>query len=107
MPGTVTIPKPKVVPNKNATPNHGWKVVLFNDDITPIDVVIFALQRAAGLSLEVAEMVTQEAHREGQALVKRGLSEEDAKIICAALRKWSRIEGICPGVHCEAQLDDV
>jgi ATP-dependent Clp protease adapter protein ClpS len=106
VPGTVTIPKPKSVPIKKTTPDRGWKVVLFDDDVTPINVVVFALQRASGLSLEVAEMVTKEAHEEGHAVVKRGLTEDDAKIICAALRKWSRIEGVCPGVHCEAQPDD-
>ncbi len=106
MPGTVTIPKPKAKPVVFTTPDRGWKIVLFNDDVTPYDVVIFALQRAVGLSLEVAEMVTKEAHREGHAVAKRGLSEEDAKIMCAGLRKWSRIDGLCPGVHCEAQADD-
>jgi ATP-dependent Clp protease adapter protein ClpS len=106
VPGTVTIPKPKAQPVVHTTPDRGWKVVLFNDDITPYDVVIFALQRAVGLSLEVAEMVTKEAHQQGHAVAKRGLSEEDAKIICAGLRKWSRIDGLCPGVHCEAQADD-
>jgi ATP-dependent Clp protease adapter protein ClpS len=106
VPDTVTIPRPKRAPRPDTTPDRGWKVVLFNDDTTPFDVVIYALQRAAGLSLEVAEMVTNEAHREGSAVVRRGLTEEDAEIICAGLRKWSRIEGVCPGVHCEAQQDD-
>lgn len=106
MQDTVTIPRPKRAPKPDTTPDRGWKVVLFNDDYTPFEVVIYALQRAAGLSMEVAEMVTMEAHREGSAVVRRGLIEEDAKIICAGLRTWSRIEGICPGVHCEAQQDD-
>jgi ATP-dependent Clp protease adapter protein ClpS len=106
VPDTVTIPRPKRAPKPDTTADRGWKVVLFNDDYTPIEVVIYALQRAAGLSLEVAEMVTMEAHREGSAVARRGLTEEDAQIICAGLRTWSRIEGICPGVHCEAQKDD-
>ncbi len=106
MPDTVTITRPKKAPKPDLTTERGWKVVLFNDDFTPVDVVIYALQRAAGLSLEVAEMVTMEAHREDSAVVKRGLTEEDAEIICGGLRKWSRIEGVCPGVHCEAQRDD-
>ena len=106
MPDTVTISRPKRSSKPDTTPDRGWKVVLFNDDFTPIEVVVYALQRAAGLSLEVAEMVTQEAHREGSAVVKRGLSEEDAQIICGGLRRWSRIEGLSPGVHCEAQPDD-
>jgi ATP-dependent Clp protease adapter protein ClpS len=104
--GTVTISRPKKEMQKDSSTDRGWKVVLFNDDVTSFDVVIFGLQRAAGLSVEVAEMVAHEAHREGQAVVKRGLTEEDAQIICTALRKWTRFEGICPGVHCEPQPDD-
>ena len=106
MPGTVTITRPKKDPLPDTTEDRGWKVVLFNDDHTPIEVVVYALQRAAGLSLEVAEMVTLEAHREGEAVVRRALTPEDALIMCAGLRKWSRIEGISSGVHCEAQPDD-
>jgi len=49
-PGTATLVRP----------DRGWKVVLFNDDVTPFEVVIFALMKAAGLSGEVAEAV---AHR--------------------------------------------
>jgi len=106
VPDTVTISRPKRSPEHDTASDRGWKVVLFNDDYTPFEVVTYALQRAAGLSLEVAEMVTMEAHREGSAVVRRGLTEEDAQIICAGLRTWSRIDGICPGVVCEAQQDD-
>ena len=106
--GTTTIRAPKAapVPAISDSTDSGWKVVLYNDDDTPFEVVIFALQRAAGLSLEVAEMVAVEAHTEGSAVVKRGLSEEDAQIICGGLRRWTRIEGQTPGVNCEALKDD-
>jgi ATP-dependent Clp protease adapter protein ClpS len=106
VPDTVTISKPKRNAQPETTPDRGWKVILFNDDVTPLDLVVFALQRAAGLSVEVAEMVAHEAHREGEAVVKRGLSEEDAEIICAGLRKWTRLEGVCAGVRCEKRQDD-
>lgn len=107
MPGTVTIRrKPQSVQEPVIVADPGWKVVLFNDEVTPLNVVVFGLQRAAGLSLEVAEMVAFEAHSEESAIVKRGLSEEDAKIICGGLRKWTRIDGLCPGVHCEAEKDE-
>ena len=108
MAGTTTIPAPKVAPQPvlDDLSDAGWKVVLFNDEVTPFDVVIYGLQRAAGLSIEVAEMVATEAHQEDSAVVKRGLSEEDAKIMCGGLRKWTRIEGLCPGVGCEALKDD-
>lgn len=106
VPDTVTIAKPKINQLTDTTPDRGWKVMLFNDDVTPYDLVVFGLQRAAGLSVEVAEMVALEAHREGEAVVKRGLNEEDARIICAGLRKWTRLEGVSPGVRCEARPDD-
>jgi ATP-dependent Clp protease adapter protein ClpS len=106
VPDTVTISAPKTVANKEVAPDRGWKAVLFNDDVTPFDVVIFGLQRAAGLSEEIAEAVAQEAQQHDQAVVKRGLTEEDAKILCGGLRKWTRIDGLCPGVKCEAQQDD-
>jgi ATP-dependent Clp protease adapter protein ClpS len=106
VPDTVTIPRRKPVATPDTSIDRGWKVLLFNDEVTPLDVVIFGLQRAAGLSVEVAEMVTLEAHRNGEAVVKRGLTEEDAQIICGGLRKWTRIDGVCPGVRCEAQPDD-
>ena len=106
MPGTVTITRKKEqVKPPEIIPDPGWKVVLFNDDITPYDVVVYGLQRAAGLSLEVAEMVAFEAHNDDSAIVKRSLSEEDAKIICGGLRTWTRVEGKCPGVRCEAEPD--
>ena len=106
MPDTVTITAPKSVARSEVATDRGWKAVLFNDEVTPLDVVIFGLQRAAGLSEELAEAVALEAHQHEQAVVKRGLSEEDAKILCGGLRKWTRIDGICPGVKCEAQQDD-
>jgi len=106
MPGTITAPKPSQLPAPTSVTDPGWKVVIFDDDVTPIEVVIYGLQRAAGLSLEVAEMVTLEAHQEGSAVVKRGLSQEDALILCGGLRKWTRIDGLCPGVGCEALRDD-
>lgn len=108
--GTTTISAPKVreqvkQDTADAT-DAGWKVVLHNDEVTPYDVVIYGLQRAAGLSLEVAEAVAHEAHTEEVAIVKRGLTEEDAQIICGGLRKWTRIDGLCPGVTCEALRDE-
>lgn len=106
MPGTAVLPVVEAESAKGVAPDRGWKVILLNDDVTPFDVVILALQRAAGLSLELAEQVAFTAHQEGEALVKRGLSEEDAQIICGGLRKWTRIDGVCPGVGCRAERDD-
>jgi ATP-dependent Clp protease adapter protein ClpS len=87
-------------------PDPGWKVILYNDDITPFPVVIFALMRAAGLSSEVAEMVAMEAHTTGSALVRRGLLQAEAEVMCGRLQYYSRVNGVCSGVDCEAMRDD-
>jgi ATP-dependent Clp protease adapter protein ClpS len=73
--------------------------------VTPFELVIFALQRAAGLSVEVAEMVAQEAHAHGQAVAKRGLTLEDARIVAGLLARYSALPGVCPGVRCEVEPD--
>jgi ATP-dependent Clp protease adapter protein ClpS len=106
MPGTITLPIAEPELDRAEHHDRGWKVLLFNDETTPFEVVIQALQRAAGLSVEVAEMVAWAAHSQGQAVVKRGLLEEDAQIICGGLRRWTRIDGLCPGVRCTAEPDD-
>ncbi len=103
--GTTTIPRLRPEAAKDTVPDHGWKVVLHNDDVTELDVVIFALQRAAGLSLEVAEMVALEAHHEDTAVVKRGLTQDEADGICTRLVQYSTIQGISDGVRCEALPD--
>lgn len=86
--------------------DRGWKVVIYNDDVTPAELVVLGLQKAAGLSLEVADMVMQEAHSQGQATVRRGLTLEDAERMCMSLKKHTRLDGVCPGVDCEPQRDD-
>lgn len=109
MPDTTVLPSIEHRPSRapeHVAPDPGWRVILFNDEIHPFDVVVYALQRAAGLSLEVAEMVAFEAHTEGSAVVKRGLEEEDALIICGGLRKWTRLEGRTQGVKCTAEKDE-
>jgi len=106
MPPTVTITKPKRIDQVDFRAHPGWRVVLLNDDVNDLVMVILALQRAAGLSIEVAEMVAMEAHDSGSAVVKRGQGEEDAKIMCGALKKYSRIPQVTPGVDAIAEVDD-
>jgi ATP-dependent Clp protease adapter protein ClpS len=84
----------------------GWKVVIFNDDVTPYDVVVFSIQSGAGLSEEVAEMITKEAHNTDGAIVKHNLSEEKANIIAETIHGISKVKGRFPGVRVEAQKDE-
>lgn len=46
-----------------------WMVVIFNNDYTPIDVVILAVMRATGCCQREAEIETWEAERFGKASV--------------------------------------
>lgn len=85
---------------------HGWRVVLLNDDVTPIDIVVLGLQKACGLSEEVAEMIAVEAHHQGSAVAKRGLGKDEAEALCLRLKALTRIPRLCPGVGCEAEHDD-
>ncbi len=105
MPTTRPSPSAQPAAETTAVIDHGWKVVIFDDDVTPMEVVILGLQKAVGLSIEVAEMVMWEAHNSGSAVARSGLVAEDAERICERLHAMTRIEGLCPGVHCEAQQD--
>ncbi len=105
MPDTQTIPRPSAQAHEDSLADHGWKVILFNDDVHDMETVILAVQRAAGLSLEVATMITLEAHQQGSAVVKRHLSHDDALVVCGGLRRWTRSEHL-PGVDCEAIPDN-
>jgi len=104
MPDTATVAKPRSDATERLDP--GWKVVLFNDDVTPITLVILAVQKAAGLSLEVAEMITNEVHENGSGVVKAGISRDEAERICEILRIETTLEGQLPGVRCEAVRND-
>jgi ATP-dependent Clp protease adapter protein ClpS len=84
---------------------HGWKVVLFNDDVTPFDLVILALQKICALSEEVAEMVALEAHEQGRAVARSGLTQDEAEATCVKMKALTRIPRLCPGVSCAAEQD--
>jgi len=105
VPDTQTFTAPELS-DADTQASRGWSVVLYNDEIHEYLSVVFALQRAAGLSLEVAEAVTREAHVEGRSLVRSGLDQDEALVICAGLRRWTRIDGHTDGVACEAVRDD-
>jgi ATP-dependent Clp protease adapter protein ClpS len=102
--GPAVAPRPTLLPD--AVEAQTWRIVLFNDDVTPFDVVVLGLQQVLGLSDEVAEMVAGEAHRSGSAVARRGLAEAVAHRLCARLTAATRVPHLCPGVQCEAQADD-
>lgn len=46
-----------------------WKVIVHNDDVTPMDFVIAVLVRIFKRPLIIAEAIMLEAHHNGQAIV--------------------------------------
>ena len=102
MPETQTFEAPDIIVQHQ----RGWRVRLYNDDVTPFDLVVLALELAAGLSDEIAEMVMLEAHNEGSAIVRSALTKADAEQMVVRLRQYSHVPGVCPGLHSEAERDD-
>lgn len=88
-----------------ATVEHGWRLVLLNDDVTPFDIVVLGLEKACGMSEEVAEMVAVEAHNEGSAVARSGLGRDEAEAMCERLCLVTRIPKMCPGVGCVVEKD--
>ena len=88
------------------TTDKGWKIVIFNDDFTPYDVVVMAIQKGANLSEEIAEMICKEAHTNGSAVVRNGLSQEDAERRVEIIVDFTKLGGLFQGVKCEAQKDE-
>lgn len=55
--------------DQNDVQTRRWMVVIYNDDVTPIDLVVFTLMNATGCDLDEASMETWEAHHFGKAPV--------------------------------------
>ena len=66
MPDTVTISRPKRSSKPDTTPDRGWKVVLFNDDFTPMDFVVEVLQVFFALNREKATQIMLHVHTRGK-----------------------------------------
>lgn len=55
-----------------AQPAVPYYVILFNDDVHPIDEVILQVQKAAGVSIHEAFDIVMEAHNHGKAVCYTG-----------------------------------
>ncbi len=110
MSGTTTFPAKKsdtshVDPALVSEPK--WRVLLFNDDIHPYDLVVLCLEIEAGLSRELASHITLEAHTKGVAVVKNDLSREAAVILAGKIRIRSKSQGAYPGLQVEAEIEPI
>lgn len=90
----ITAPAPDItteqIPNDTTAPLY--KVLIHNDDVTPLDYVIRILQRIFMLSHELAEHVAETAHNEEVAIVVIRPRTEAEKLVGAA-RLQARADG--------------
>ncbi len=63
-----------------------WNVILYNDDVHSFNEVVFQVQKAVGVSSEIAFEITMEAHTKGQAVCYSG-TRDDCEKVAAVLRE--------------------
>jgi ATP-dependent Clp protease adapter protein ClpS len=65
------LPEQITIPDFFPTPSldHGWNVILHNDDITPFQIVVEALMIVLGYDKPRSEAIMWEAHTLGKASV--------------------------------------
>jgi ATP-dependent Clp protease adaptor protein ClpS len=90
----ITEPAPDITTEKIPTDVTAplYKVLIHNDDVTPLDYVIRILQRIFMLSQELAEHVAETAHNEEVAIVVIRPRTEAEKLVGAA-RLQARADG--------------
>lgn len=64
-------------------------VIAFNDDITPYEMVVLAIQKSTGMSEEVAEMLTKEIHHQGEAIIIHRVSHERAEQVAEIMTEYT------------------
>lgn len=89
----LVIPEPAEPTNSGS----GYRVILYNDDHTPIDAVIEQIIKATECSLPKAVQITEEAHFKGRAVCFRGAREKCHKV--ARILREIRLQ-------CEVDCDD-
>ncbi len=73
-------------PDEPTTTGSNYRVVLYNDDHTPIDAVVKQIIKATECSLIKATKIMLEAHHKGRAVCFRGAKEKCHKVV-AILRE--------------------
>lgn len=78
LPPTKTIPTTEFVVVTDDELDRPYRVIIENDDVTPMDFVVLVLESIFELDVQRAEQVMLEAHTEGRAHVVT-LPYEDAR----------------------------
>ena len=74
-----------------------WSLIAFNDDVTPFDLVILGLL-TIGLSEKDAVLKTIQIHKEGSAVVKSGMSKDEATRAYNIVKEITKGGGRFPGI---------
>ena len=69
---------------ENIATQPPWKVVVWNDPVTPMPVVVVVFRKIFGYSTEKATHLMLQVHHEGRAIVWSG-EREKAESYCARL----------------------
>ncbi len=73
---TATIERPADSQDNGEKTGDGYRVILYNDDYTPVDAVVRQVIKATKCSLLKANKITLEAHYKGRAVCFRGAREK-------------------------------
>lgn len=87
-----------VLEPQSTTPDavHGrWMCVIYNNDVTPYDLVVVTLMLATGCSQEEANMEAWEAHTFGKSSVHFGTREE-CEAVAEVMRRIRVESEVCP-----------
>lgn len=89
---TEIAPNPVIDTDKDAVIEPLYRILIHNDDVTPLDYVIRILKRVFMLSQEMAEHIAETAHFEDVAVVMIRPKPEAEKLVGIA-RSLARADG--------------
>ena len=82
-------------------PPSKYKIVYYNDNVTPMDYVVISLVRIYKHDMETAHQLMMNVHEKGREVVKNGLSKEIADTKVEETLSFFRRLGY--PLHCEAE----
>lgn len=88
---TITSP----VENESSLRSARWMTVIFNNDVTPFDLVVITIMAATECGVEEAEIEAWEAHTYGKAPIHFS-SEEECQIAASVMRSIGVKAEVCP-----------
>lgn len=95
---------PEVIEDTGIGGSGDYCIVLFNDDVTPIELVVFALCSALEIDADRAALFASDVHCMGQATVYYSPNSDDCEQRAQMIATMTRIPGT-NGVRVEVQRE--